>query len=262
MILRRVIAHFRKQEWTAIFLDFLIVVVGVFVGIQVSNWNAARADARLGGDYVKRLTRDLKEDLVALRTEIAYYSAVLDSVQLTDELLRADDPDPRALVVNAYRASEISYTAPVRATFDQIVSSGHLGLLPDGAAEKGLSQYYAFDVAQDTYRMGVNSQYREAVRKIVPMSMQIALRASCSDIRDERGAIAGFVEDCKLGVDPAALREVAAALRSDPGVAAELRYQYSFAVSAVLNLGGARTVAEQALAALGAAPDTTAKAAP
>ncbi len=29
MILRRVIAHFRKQEWTAIVLDFLIVVVGV-----------------------------------------------------------------------------------------------------------------------------------------------------------------------------------------------------------------------------------------
>ncbi len=44
MILRRVIKHFRHQEWTAIFLDFLIVVVGVFVGLQVSNWNAARVD--------------------------------------------------------------------------------------------------------------------------------------------------------------------------------------------------------------------------
>lgn len=29
MILHRVIQHFRKQEWAAIFLDFLIVV-GVF----------------------------------------------------------------------------------------------------------------------------------------------------------------------------------------------------------------------------------------
>jgi hypothetical protein len=28
MILRRVIKHFRNQEWTAIFLDFLIVVIG------------------------------------------------------------------------------------------------------------------------------------------------------------------------------------------------------------------------------------------
>ena len=34
MILRRVIKHFRQQEWTAIFLDFLIVVVG---GIDCPN---------------------------------------------------------------------------------------------------------------------------------------------------------------------------------------------------------------------------------
>ena len=29
MILRRIIAHFRKQEWTAIAIDFVIVVLGV-----------------------------------------------------------------------------------------------------------------------------------------------------------------------------------------------------------------------------------------
>ena len=39
MLLRRVISHVRKQEWTAIGIDFVIVVVGVVMGIQVSNWN-------------------------------------------------------------------------------------------------------------------------------------------------------------------------------------------------------------------------------
>jgi hypothetical protein len=29
MILRRIISHFRKREWTAIGIDFVIVVVGV-----------------------------------------------------------------------------------------------------------------------------------------------------------------------------------------------------------------------------------------
>ncbi|MBL4870815.1 MAG: hypothetical protein JKX72_07665 [Robiginitomaculum sp.] len=43
MILRRVIKHVRNQEWTAILIDFLIVVIGVFVGLQVSNWSVARA---------------------------------------------------------------------------------------------------------------------------------------------------------------------------------------------------------------------------
>ena len=37
MILRRVIEHVRKQEWTAIGIDLVVVVIGVVIGIQVSN---------------------------------------------------------------------------------------------------------------------------------------------------------------------------------------------------------------------------------
>ena len=246
----------KKLHWTGVFIELMIVVVGVFIGLQVNNWNQARADARLGQDYVKRLTRDLEENLTGLRAEIAYYSAVLESVQRTDELLRASDPDPRALVVNAYRATEINYNAPVRATWDQIVSSGHLGLLPANAAESGLSQYYAFDTAQDIYRAGLNSGYRQTVRQIIPMTTQIAMRAGCSDVRDKRGNIVGFAKNCDLKVDPTALIDSAMALRSNPAVLADLQYQYSFAVSATLNLGGVEKIVEEALAALGAAKKT------
>lgn len=55
MLLRRTVEHFRKQEWTAIGIDFVIVVVGVFVGIQVSNWNAARLDEVKAQAYVGRM---------------------------------------------------------------------------------------------------------------------------------------------------------------------------------------------------------------
>jgi hypothetical protein len=33
MLLRRVIKHLQHQEWTVIIIDFLIVVLGVFVGL-------------------------------------------------------------------------------------------------------------------------------------------------------------------------------------------------------------------------------------
>jgi hypothetical protein len=42
MILRRVIKHFRHQEWTAIFLDFVIVVVGVGVAMLGQQWLSDR----------------------------------------------------------------------------------------------------------------------------------------------------------------------------------------------------------------------------
>jgi len=59
MILRRVMGHFRKQEWAAIAIDFLIVVFGVFVGLQVNNWNEARKDRKDERFYLARLQEDL-----------------------------------------------------------------------------------------------------------------------------------------------------------------------------------------------------------
>ena len=42
MLLRRVIEHVKAQNWFAVCLDFIIVVIGVFLGIQIGNWNEDR----------------------------------------------------------------------------------------------------------------------------------------------------------------------------------------------------------------------------
>jgi hypothetical protein len=44
MILRRLSANLRAQNWTAIAIEFFIVVLGVFIGTQVANWNQARLE--------------------------------------------------------------------------------------------------------------------------------------------------------------------------------------------------------------------------
>lgn len=262
MILRRLSQSLKEQNWTAIWIEFILLVSGVFLGIQVANWNEEQGDARLGKDYVQRLIRDLEQDQAAISAGGDYYSDILKSVQTTDELLRSANPDPRELVVNAYRATEITYIPPERATWDQIVSSGHLGLLPAGAIEAGLSKYYSFDIGLDVYRQGIGSSYRQTVRKIIPLTMQIAMRAGCSDIRDKWGNVVGFVKECKLDVDPAAIKDVADALRSEPAVAADLRYQYSFAVTSAINLEGSSGAIASALAELGAEPKSVKKVMP
>jgi hypothetical protein len=66
VILRRVIHHVRKQEWTAIWIDLVIVVVGVFIGIQVSNWNEARADRAAYEAALGRLSAEIDTNLASL----------------------------------------------------------------------------------------------------------------------------------------------------------------------------------------------------
>jgi hypothetical protein len=46
MILRRLTDHIREQNWTAVAMDFVIVVLGVYVGLQVNLWNEARVYVR------------------------------------------------------------------------------------------------------------------------------------------------------------------------------------------------------------------------
>ena len=70
MILRRVIQHVRKQEWSAIVIDFFIVVVGVYMGIELGNWNEDR-DAQ--ADYQRALNR--------LTVEIDTNLATLDYIE-------------------------------------------------------------------------------------------------------------------------------------------------------------------------------------
>ncbi len=60
MILRRLAEHVKAQNWFAVALDFLIVVMGVFIGIQVSNWNAARGERAAEAGYLAALEEDIR----------------------------------------------------------------------------------------------------------------------------------------------------------------------------------------------------------
>lgn len=66
MLLRRFLGHFRTQDWAAIVVDFLIVVVGIFVGLQVDQWNQERKDRVLESQYVSSIKSDLEADIVEL----------------------------------------------------------------------------------------------------------------------------------------------------------------------------------------------------
>ena len=81
MILRRVVEHFRKQEWTAIAIDFVIVVVGVFVGMQVSNLNAARLEDNESVFFTERQRNDLREESWTYLFLIEYSGDVLANAE-------------------------------------------------------------------------------------------------------------------------------------------------------------------------------------
>ena len=89
MILRRITEHVKTQNWFAIGLDFVIVVVGVFIGIQVSNWNEARGERRAYREAMTRLAEESAEMLQSAAEQRAVINRMLSDVQPAIDVLRA-----------------------------------------------------------------------------------------------------------------------------------------------------------------------------
>ena len=74
MRISQITVHIAQQNWLALILDFIIVVAGVFLGIQLGNWNAARAD----DIAFTAALEQLHEEIEANRELVAAYSATYE----------------------------------------------------------------------------------------------------------------------------------------------------------------------------------------
>jgi hypothetical protein len=106
MILRRLTQHVKEQNWFAVGIDFVIVVVGVFIGIQVANWNDLQQERMRAEDYTGRLKSDLRAELEYAEALIDYYETTLaaDAVAYAG-LMQTQDISEDVILVNAYRAT-------------------------------------------------------------------------------------------------------------------------------------------------------------
>jgi hypothetical protein len=60
MLLRRFSKHFADQNWFAVSLDVLVVVLGIFLGMQVNEWNNNRHLRSEETQYLRALEVDIR----------------------------------------------------------------------------------------------------------------------------------------------------------------------------------------------------------
>jgi len=162
MILRRVIEHVKNQHWAAVFIDFAIVVLGVVIGMQVSNWNAERANRALEATHLKNLAKDIRSDIAEI-DRILHVSSVRMSVlnrllaeasgkPLPDGFASArgrieiekvvpfPDNDPNTVGIALFILTTLDGN---RSTYQTIISTGALGIIRDTGLVREILDYYA-----------------------------------------------------------------------------------------------------------------------
>ena len=97
MLLRRITKHVTDQNWFAVFIDFLIVVVGVYIGVQVSNWNADRQDRADYNEIYEQVILEMKQNIQRQDFVLQGVKKELPIVQRALDDLRACNTDENAL---------------------------------------------------------------------------------------------------------------------------------------------------------------------
>jgi hypothetical protein len=228
MILRRLSQSLKEQNWTAIVIEFVLLVSGVFLGIQVSNWNAERETKQKAEVFTQRLKADLREEAFGYQYLIEYNRDVLAAAEKAVNALTGKVPlSNEQLLINAYRATQYKQPQRFRASYDELISTGNIGLIKDQQLRLTAMRVYNVATMDNMVREGAQSHYREAFRMSIDNDVQRALNKQCGDHYVERGdykAILNVIDyPCTLDLPQREIDKAVQSLQSNPLLASYLR---------------------------------------
>ena len=186
MLLRRMIEHVKAQNWTAVALDFVIVVMGVFIGIQVANWNAARADRVQERVILSNIIDDLRSDELWLDEGIRMadvniragnyalekagfapvnsISLAVNNTNLTQSVLTAAEHAPLTAAESRRLWNDlvVRYHPSQSATsFQTLMATGNLGIIRDRDLIRDLQTYNRSWIDLESSHVGTLKPFRD-----------------------------------------------------------------------------------------------------
>ncbi len=157
MILRRFADAFRRQDWFTVFVETMIVVLGVFLGLQVNNWNEARTASRQEVVLIAQLADDLRSmrdsfvfaDAISQRTHDGWVT-----IFRALESCRPIEADPVLVQYALARYQRTSQVSVQRTAYDELTSLGMFSRLSDRELKDDVARLYALIEADNQGALG------------------------------------------------------------------------------------------------------------
>ncbi|WP_321489170.1 hypothetical protein [uncultured Hyphomonas sp.] len=243
MILQRLATSIRKQDWFTVGIETLIVVFGVFIGLQVNNWNEARQHRIEAETSRERLIADLRADLDAFATRRQWYEEVMEAALRVDDALRSDPPDAVdetwRFVRDSWIASGEWPFAPSAQVYKELQNAGDLDLIASGSMQRRLRDYYEDSASEIEISLTFRSAYTDLVRQLIEGRVGMRM-ADCLSAASFEPSLPGTnstssYKDCPPPEDFALVVRSAASLRESTALRPKLNARLS-------NLSGLRSL--------------------
>lgn len=183
MSLRKFMQGIKARDWGSVVIEILVVVVGVFIALQVSNWNDDRKDKIRGDEYLLRMQSELQGDARHVKDIAAFWGAV--NVNGQAALAHAEhgtlvEGSAWKTLLAYYQASQIWPYRKDNTTFQEIRANGEFGLISDPVLRARISSHYASGSNSEVSEvLGLIPAYRERVRGMTPWAIQEYIWSQC-----------------------------------------------------------------------------------
>lgn len=205
MIPRRIYQHVKDHNWFAVGIDFVIVVVGVFIGMQVSNWNAERREEQAARTYIERMREDIAFSVRGAQSSLEYYQTVKTyALGALEGFEKPQEELGEQFLIDAYLAVQ-SFNRPTeRSTYDEILSAGAMNSIRNLEVRRRIVIYYK--VVEATEQLLQDSaSYREHLILYMPYTVRATAFERCSPHHTiDAGSFgtATWRANCELGLPP------------------------------------------------------------
>lgn len=228
MLLKTITQHLKQQNWTGLFLELVILILGVFLGIQASNYNDSLKEREQSVIYTQKLLDNLKSEYPFLLNTKQYYLDVRASgIAAYEILLNESESDNNDLLINAFRATQYALYTPRRSVFEEITSSGFLHRIQDPLIRDVSTNFHNTRIFVILQEEGEKSEYRKLFRELAEPGIHEELQSKCGDrlIRDESGStgIATIGYECDIELTDIQVNSMVATLRASPEFLKALR---------------------------------------
>ena len=243
MIFRRIKAHIEKENWFAVFVDFLIVVVGVFIGIQVANWNDSRATYQTETRLLHELKREVEKSIVLSNHHITSYQQVTNAGKRSLEFIAQGKPcedNCWAIIVDFMHASQWQSVSVKRSSYENMRSLG----FPKNTLIIDAIESYLDQNTDNNDVFKVLPVYRSLVRQIVPFDAAQFYWANCYRLLD---GIEEYVLDCPKGMPDDEAKKTVEEIIQNKNIKPHLTEWAASIVSMPLTLGDQNTAAQRAI---------------
>lgn len=146
MIIGNLVEAMRKQSWFTVVLELVVVVLGIFLGLQADAWNQARKDRATEAVYLERLSSDTTFNLGQVKAKAQSYHDRALSLASIVEKLQAEKVDE--IDVNDLTRTFCYWYVPetVRlhsSTYDELTATRGLDLIKDRSILQNLQLVWA-----------------------------------------------------------------------------------------------------------------------